>query len=104
VSIFRGQVLPANIAQQSSNNKVFPLPISLILVAKPEFTPVKANLSLIPMQPTVMNLACVTLGMSMPEALIAATLNAAASLGRGSTHGAIQKGRVGDLVIINAHK
>jgi imidazolonepropionase len=52
----------------------------------------------------VMNLACVMLGMSMPEALIAATLNAAASLGRGSTHGAIQKGRVGDLVIINAEK
>jgi imidazolonepropionase-like amidohydrolase len=56
------------------------------------------------MQPTVMNLACTMLGMSMPEALIAATLNAAASLGRGSTHGAIQKGRVGDLVIINANK
>jgi imidazolonepropionase-like amidohydrolase len=55
-------------------------------------------------QPTVMNLACVTLGMSMPEALIAATLNAAAALGRGSTHGAIQKGRVGDLIIINAEK
>jgi imidazolonepropionase len=56
------------------------------------------------MQPTVMNLACITLGMSMPEALIAATLNAAASLGRGGTHGAIQKGRVGDFVIINAKK
>ena len=55
-------------------------------------------------QPTVMNLACVMLGMSMPEALIAATLNAAASLGRGNTHGAIQKGRVGDLIIINADK
>jgi len=55
-------------------------------------------------QPTVMNLACVMLGMSMPEALIAATLNAAASLGRGNTHGAIQKGRVGDFIIINADK
>ena len=51
-----------------------------------------------------MNLACVMLGMSMPEALIAATLNAATSLGRGHTHGAIQKGRVGDLIIINADK
>jgi imidazolonepropionase-like amidohydrolase len=61
-------------------------------------------LNLLMMQPTVMNLACTLLGMSMPEALIAATLNAAASLGRGSTHGAIQKGRVGDLVIINADK
>jgi imidazolonepropionase len=61
-------------------------------------------LNLLMMQPTVMNLACIMLGMSMPEALIAATLNAAASLGRGSTHGAIQKGRVGDFVIINAKK
>jgi imidazolonepropionase-like amidohydrolase len=61
-------------------------------------------LNLLMVQPTVMNLACTMLGMSMPEALIAATLNAAASLGRGSTHGAIQKGRVGDLVIINANK
>lgn len=61
-------------------------------------------LNLLLMQPTVMNLACTMFGMSMPEALIAATLNAAASLGRGSTHGAIQKGRVGDLVIINANK
>lgn len=51
-----------------------------------------------------MNLACVTFGMSTPEALIAATLNAAASLGRGNTHGAIQEGRVGDLVIINAER
>jgi len=56
------------------------------------------------LQPTVMHLACVTLGMSMSEALVAATLNAAASLGRGSTHGAIQKGRIGDLIIINAEK
>ncbi|XP_069692895.1 probable imidazolonepropionase [Periplaneta americana] len=54
--------------------------------------------------PVVMNLACVTLGMSMSEVLIASTINAAASLGRGLTHGAIQKGRVGDLVIINADK
>ncbi|KDR17207.1 probable imidazolonepropionase isoform X2 [Zootermopsis nevadensis] len=54
--------------------------------------------------PTVMNLACVTYGMNMPEALVAATLNAAASLGRGRTHGAIQKGRVGDLVVIKAEK
>ncbi|XP_021924138.1 probable imidazolonepropionase isoform X3 [Zootermopsis nevadensis] len=55
-------------------------------------------------EPTVMNLACVTYGMNMPEALVAATLNAAASLGRGRTHGAIQKGRVGDLVVIKAEK
>ncbi|KAJ9581105.1 hypothetical protein L9F63_023726 [Diploptera punctata] len=53
---------------------------------------------------TVMNLACIILGMSMQEALVAATLNAAASLGRGKTHGAIQKGRIGDFVIINTNR
>jgi imidazolonepropionase len=39
--------------------------------------------------PTVMNLACVLFGLSMPEALVAATLHAAHSLGRGQSHGAI---------------
>jgi imidazolonepropionase len=39
--------------------------------------------------PTVMNLACVLFGLSMPEALVAATLHSAKSLGRGKTHGAI---------------
>jgi imidazolonepropionase len=38
---------------------------------------------------TVMHLACVNLKLSMPEALVAATLNAAYSLGRGKTHGSI---------------
>jgi imidazolonepropionase len=37
----------------------------------------------------VMHLACVNLKLSMPEALVAVTLNAAHSLGRGKTHGAI---------------
>lgn len=39
--------------------------------------------------PTVMNMACVLFGMSMPEALVAATLHAAHSVSRGRTHGAL---------------
>ena len=39
--------------------------------------------------PLVMHLACVNMQLSMPEALVAATLNAAHSLGRGQTHGAV---------------
>lgn len=39
--------------------------------------------------PTIMHLACVLFHMSMNEALIASTLNAAYCLGRGATHGAI---------------
>ncbi|XP_059489697.1 probable imidazolonepropionase [Neocloeon triangulifer] len=52
--------------------------------------------------PMVMNLACVTLGMSMPEALIAATLNAAASLGRSNTHGSITRGKFADFLLVRA--
>jgi len=70
--------------------------------------------------PTIMNLACVKFGMSMPEALVAATLHAAHSLGRGKTHGAIsvkfcffynsstfcylKEGRVADLIVLNTNK
>lgn len=39
--------------------------------------------------PTVMNLACILLRLSMSEALVAATINAANSIGRGKSHGAI---------------
>lgn len=52
--------------------------------------------------PIVMNLACVTLGMSMPQALNAATINAAASLGKSHTNGSIEEGKYGDLIILNA--
>jgi imidazolonepropionase len=54
--------------------------------------------------PTIMHLACVLFKMSMPEALVSATLNAAHSLGRGKSHGAIATGRVADFVVIDAPK
>ena len=49
-----------------------------------------------------MHLACCLLRMSMTEALIGATLNAAYSLGLSETHGSIEVGKVGDLVIVDA--
>ena len=49
-----------------------------------------------------MHLACVILRMSMNEALAAATINAAASVGRSKTHGSIEIGKVGDLLVIDA--
>ncbi|XP_077981579.1 putative imidazolonepropionase [Glandiceps talaboti] len=52
--------------------------------------------------PLAMHLACVNLHMSMDEALIAATINAAASVGKSDSHGSLEVGKVGDLVIINA--
>jgi len=54
--------------------------------------------------PTVMHLACVNLRMSLPEALAAATINAAHSLGRSSTHGSIEVGKVADMVLLTEKK
>ncbi|PIO70338.1 hypothetical protein TELCIR_07814 [Teladorsagia circumcincta] len=45
--------------------------------------------------------ACVYMRLSMEEALVAATLNAAYSLGRGRTHGAISVGRQADFVVLD---
>ncbi|KAM9771603.1 probable imidazolonepropionase [Syngnathus typhle] len=52
--------------------------------------------------PIVMHLACVNMRMSMPEALAAATINAAYALGRSHTHGSLEAGKHGDLLVINA--
>ncbi|XP_077449881.1 putative imidazolonepropionase [Stigmatopora argus] len=52
--------------------------------------------------PLVMHLACVNMGMSMPEALAAATINAAYALGRSHTHGSLEAGKDGDLLLVNA--
>eukprot|EP01119_Soliformovum_irregulare_P016125 TRINITY_DN4631_c0_g2_i1.p1 TRINITY_DN4631_c0_g2~~TRINITY_DN4631_c0_g2_i1.p1 ORF type:complete len:455 (-),score=81.33 TRINITY_DN4631_c0_g2_i1:12-1301(-) len=49
----------------------------------------------------VMNLACVTMRMTMNEALVAATLNAAASLDLSHSHGSIEVGKVADFVVID---
>ncbi|CCD65224.1 putative imidazolonepropionase [Caenorhabditis elegans] len=53
--------------------------------------------------PMIMHFACVTMKLSMPEALTAATLNSAHSIGRGKSHGAIAKGRNADFVILSAN-
>lgn len=49
-----------------------------------------------------MHLACVLFHMTMSEALTAATINAAASLGKSSTHGSLEIGKRGDLLVLNA--
>lgn len=50
----------------------------------------------------VMHLACVNMRMSLKEALAASTINAAYSLGRSHTHGSLEVGKQGDVVVINA--
>ncbi|KAM4523450.1 putative imidazolonepropionase [Fundulus diaphanus] len=52
--------------------------------------------------PVVMHLACVNMRMSMTEALAAATINGAFALGRSDTHGSLEVGKHGDLLILNA--
>ena len=54
--------------------------------------------------PIVMHLACVLMHMSLEEALHAATINAAYSLGKEKTHGSLEVGKVADLLILNEEK
>ena len=49
-----------------------------------------------------MNMACILFRMTMPEALVAATINAAASIGRGATHGSLEVGKRADLLLLDA--
>ncbi|XP_038612874.1 probable imidazolonepropionase [Tachyglossus aculeatus] len=54
--------------------------------------------------PMVMHLACVNMKMSMPEALAAATINAAYALGRSHTHGSLEVGKQGDVIILKSSR
>ncbi|CAI5734551.1 unnamed protein product [Hyaloperonospora brassicae] len=49
-----------------------------------------------------MNMACVLFGMTMEEALVGATINAAASINRSASHGSLEAGKQGDLVLMRA--
>lgn len=51
-----------------------------------------------------MNMACVQFGMTMKEALVGATINAAASIDRSATHGSLEVGKQGDLVLMRARQ
>jgi len=51
--------------------------------------------------PLVMHLACVNLRMTLNEALAAATINAAHSIGRGASHGSLEVGKVGDMLVLS---
>ncbi len=51
--------------------------------------------------PFVMSLACFGMNMTLEESLIAATLNAAASIDRADTVGSLETGKLFDAVIVN---
>ncbi len=52
--------------------------------------------------PMIMALACLGAGLSAAEALTAATLNAAAALGRADRVGSLEEGKQADLVVLDA--
>ncbi|KAJ8381536.1 hypothetical protein SKAU_G00023140 [Synaphobranchus kaupii] len=54
--------------------------------------------------PMVMHLACVNMRMAMNEALAAATINAAYALGLSQSHGSLEVGKQGDLLLINSSR
>jgi imidazolonepropionase len=52
--------------------------------------------------PAIMALACLGAGLTSEEALVAATLNAAAALGRADRIGSLEPGKQADLVVLDA--
>ncbi|OQR88847.1 metalloprotease family M38 [Thraustotheca clavata] len=52
--------------------------------------------------PLTMHMACCLMGMTMKEALVGATINAAGSANRAETHGSIEVGKFGDLLVLDA--
>ena len=64
-------------------------------------TDVNPGGGLSPSMPFAMTLACLTMGMTLEEALIAATLNAAWSLDRAETTGSLEPGKLMDAVVIS---
>ncbi|RWS00048.1 putative imidazolonepropionase-like isoform X2, partial [Dinothrombium tinctorium] len=52
--------------------------------------------------PMAMNLAVVNFRMSLNEALIASTINAAFALDRSATHGSLEIGKFADMILVNA--
>jgi imidazolonepropionase len=54
--------------------------------------------------PFIMNLACVTMKMTMNEALVAATLNAAASVDKADDYGSLETGKWGDFLVLDAER
>lgn len=53
-----------------------------------------------PSMPFAMTLACFAMQMTLEEALVAATLNAACALDRGHTLGSLEAGKACDAVVV----
>src|SRR5437899_5584991 len=71
----------------------------LAVVLATDFNP---GSSPVPSMPMILSLACTQMKMTPGEAISAATINAAYSLGRGDEIGSLEKGKRADFVIHNA--
>jgi imidazolonepropionase len=56
-----------------------------------------------PSMPFVITLACFAMSMTLEEALVAATINAAWSLDRSDSVGSLEPGKLMDAVILKGH-
>ena len=54
-----------------------------------------------PSMPFVMTLACFAMGMTLEEALVGATLNAAYAIGRDAEVGSLEPGKLMDAVVVD---
>ncbi len=70
--------------------------LGLAIVLATDFNP---GSSPVPSMPFMLSLGCVQMGLSPAEALAAATINAAYSLGLGAQTGSLQPGKQADLLI-----
>ena len=52
--------------------------------------------------PMILALACLGMGMDVAEAITAATLNAAAAIGRADEIGSLEVGKRADLIVLDA--
>jgi imidazolonepropionase len=91
------------------------LPASVFCLSRTQYPPARAMIELglpvvlatdfnpgsspSPSMPFTMSLACLQMRMSPAEALIAATVNAAYSLGLGAEVGSLERGKAADFVI-----
>ena len=70
----------------------------LAVVVATDFNP---GTSPTPSMPMVLSLACTQMKMSPAEAITAGTINAACSLNRGDSVGSLEKGKLGNFVILD---
>jgi len=92
--VLPGSVFALGRTQYPPARKMVELGLAIVLAT--DFNP---GSSPVPSMPFMLSLACVQMGLSPAEALSAATINAAWSLGRGDTVGSLEANKKADFLI-----